>query len=59
MKTDSTKNTDYFIFEDVEAAIKAMNSTASPKYEDFFEFCTASLRDDSNEVTDYNDKHGV
>lgn len=59
MKTDSTKNIEYFIFEDVEAAIKAMKSTASPKYEDFLEFCTASLRDDSNEVTDYNEKHGV
>lgn len=59
MKTDSMNDTEFFIFEDVEAAIKAMNSTASTKYNDMFQYCIESLRDDYFDITDYNDKHGV
>ena len=58
MKHNNTE-TEYLIFEDVEAAIAEMKEETSGKYDDFFEFCSASLRDDDYDITDYNDKRGV
>lgn len=58
MNTTSTQNTEYLIFEDVQNVIQELENIDSEKYEDFVEFCIASLRDDENFIKDYKDKHG-